>query len=328
MVPVVPPREDVRVGDLYLFPKDPSRRNLLGGSSDKQERLQAMPRWAAVPVLTDLNEEYRSRRSWPRTPDEFFQVASDPDQRTWAEPVTETPPSIFTPKDPLRLRLVGGEAMPAFTVTGGAVNSLIPTEAINLSMGTAWLDDKAVTIRFGGAESYSLSVQRLLDLLTDVVPTGDGPTRAVLKREFRDSVSLVAPASEQGGTVWIMAVTEVLYVRTMDYTIQAVRGSTADEQILASELPGVENAELAEGSETIDSAYGAFLRAEAINRVLMEADADDVPGGVVRFLAVTDDSVAVRRLWQRGLAIGVRVLRLEVDPVTGNVVSVSGVGPS
>ena len=36
-------------------------------------------------------------------------------------------------------------------------------------------------------------------------------------------------------------------------------------------------------------------------------------------LALTDDSVSLRRVWQRGLAIAVRGLTLEVDTKTGVV---------
>ncbi len=48
-------------------------------------------------------------------------------------------------------------------------------------------------------------------------------------------------------------------------------------------------------------------------------DADDVPSGTTRFLSVTDESVALRRVWPRGLAIGIRGLFLEVDATTGDI---------
>ncbi len=73
--------------------------------------------------------------------------------------------------------------------------------------------------------------------------------------------------------------------------------------------------------ETFDPIYGAFVRASAINRVLIESDADDLPGGFVRFLSVTDESVTLRRIWQRGIAIGMRGVTLEVDTANGQIVS-------
>ena len=69
----------------------------------------------------------------------------------------------------------------------------------------------------------------------------------------------------------------------------------------------------------LDPIYAAFVRAHAINQVLIHSGVDNYPGGLLRFISVTDDSVSVRRTWQRGLAIGVRGLTLEVEKATGKV---------
>ena len=76
----------------------------------------------------------------------------------------------------------------------------------------------------------------------------------------------------------------------------------------------------------LDPAYAAFVRANAINELLIESDADDLPGGFLRFVSITDDSVTVRRIWQRGLAIGARGLTLEVDKTTGEVMRSGNMG--
>ena len=69
----------------------------------------------------------------------------------------------------------------------------------------------------------------------------------------------------------------------------------------------------------IDPAYTAFVRANAINEILIESDTDDLRGGFLRFVSITDDSVTVRRVWQRGLAVGARGLTLEVNKITGEI---------
>ena len=71
----------------------------------------------------------------------------------------------------------------------------------------------------------------------------------------------------------------------------------------------------------LDPVYGAFVRADAINTRLDEMAVDDLPSGSVRFLAVTDESMALRRVWPRPLAIGVKGLFLEVDVKTGNILA-------
>ena len=78
--------------------------------------------------------------------------------------------------------------------------------------------------------------------------------------------------------------------------------------------------------QILDPAFGAFVRANAINKLLIESDADDLPGGFLRFISITDDSVTVRRIWQRGLAIGARGLTLEVDKSTGEVLRSGNMG--
>jgi hypothetical protein len=69
----------------------------------------------------------------------------------------------------------------------------------------------------------------------------------------------------------------------------------------------------------LDPAFAAFVRANAINQILIESDSDDLPGGFLRFVSVTDDSVTVRRIWKRGLAVGARGLTLEVNKDTGEI---------
>ena len=78
--------------------------------------------------------------------------------------------------------------------------------------------------------------------------------------------------------------------------------------------------------DKLDPVYGAFARAQAINRVLMESNTDRVTGSVLRFLSVTDESVSIRRIWKRGIAVGVRGLTLEVDWRTGKVVRIGPMG--
>ena len=76
----------------------------------------------------------------------------------------------------------------------------------------------------------------------------------------------------------------------------------------------------------LDPAYAAFVRAGAINELLVETNADVLPGGFLRFVSITDDSITVRRVWQRGLAVGARGLTLEVDKVTGAVLRAANMG--
>ena len=161
---------------------------------------------------------------------------------------------------------------------------------------------------------------------------------------------MFAGASE----IYVNVISEVVFVRSLDISIQADQAFDEDDELLASELDehyeeivhiSEEDIEDADGEEEIeieetvikervikedhelDPIYAAYARARAINEVLIDTDADIVPGGFIRFLNVMDDSVTVRRFWQRGLAIGVRGIRLRVDRATGQVQAIDLIQP-
>jgi hypothetical protein len=306
------------------------------------------------------------------------------------------------------------------TFTGDNINVLIPTEAVNLVLGTAWLDGKVAMITPHGAELYKLSVSKVIDLMfdteeveveddLDTMPgfmfqeedpadpgTGseaqepdhdiqvqggmdDGPTKIethyILKEEYREHLDFLSkPGSD---TMWVQVLTEVLYVRGLDIAIQTKTAFDEEEDLTASELEVAEpepdfvaiepeaeegdaepesdpepdptpapvyvtvendpdeedDEEDGEGEEAmeeeekeeeviLDPAVAAFARAREINELLADSAALDTPGETFRFLTVTDDSVSMRRIWSRGMAIGVRGLILEVDKHTGKVIQV------
>lgn len=330
MVPVVPPREDVRVGDIFAYPVDP---HLAAGDSwEKVRRVSAIPRWASVPVLAELDVEYRARPSWPKTPDAFLQISPEPKSRTWSEPTSPEGRSLFAPDTvPERLRLVDLQAVTSATLSEGDLNAFIPTEAVNVTMGTAWLDAKAVSIRVSAAESYALSLQTLLAQVLAPV-TGGEQSRYYLKEPYREHLALISDE----GSVWLQVISEVLYLRSVDISVQSKDRSREDDELHTSELGTPDEAEAMDTPETpttaepsddtLDPVYAAFVRADAINQRLIASDTDDLPGGFVRFLSVTDESVSMRRIWHRGIAIGMRGLTLQVDTQTGEILQVELMG--
>jgi hypothetical protein len=180
------------------------------------------------------------------------------------------------------------------------------------------------------------------------------PTYRV-KQPYRDHLDFVGgPGRDR---VWLHVVTEVIYIRSADIAIRVKAETPKDDEVAPHELaqgpppavqagaePKADETEPAEGEQPaaekpaapssgpqtgltayaatqLDPVYGAFVRADAINQRIEEMDVDNLPSGTVRFLAVTDESMALRRVWPRGLAIGVKGLFLEVDVETGNILS-------
>ena len=322
LVAVMPPREDVRVGDLYAYGSNPdASRNpaLLSAGADGAPY---HTRWGSLNLLTELDREYQGRPAWPETPDAYFKIASDPRSRSWAEATTASPQSLYQPgQPPQRMRTVSLDTAIYATFIKGDLESLIPTEAMNLALGTSWRDSKAVTLKATSAESYSLPINAVLDKLVEEFGEGGG---YFVRPEYRSRLPLIA----KGNLAWIRVVTEVVYIRSIDVAIQAREESEEDQDLEASELQtaGEQVEKESAADDGLDPAFGAFVRADSINKLLIDSDNDDLPGGFVRFLSVSDDSISLRHIWQRGLALGVRGLTLEVNAQNGNVLRVWPMG--
>jgi hypothetical protein len=230
-------------------------------------------------------------------------------------------------------------------LTDGDLNAIVPTEAINLVFGSAWSDDKAITIRLNATETYSLGLQKVIEAALEYNALG-----SALKTPYRNHLDLVSdPLAD---AVWVRILSDVIYVRSIDIIIQSQAAFKPDEEANANEFVAemeetvavteAETSATAEEDErqdtavqtvvevipdhSLDPAYTAFVRANAINEILIESDVDNLPGGYLRLISVTDDSVTVRRVWQRGLAIGARGLTLEVDKATGQIIRSSNMG--
>ena len=349
VAPVIPPTEDLRVGDIFVYPFNPDFPAVRGAGRNPVSGLSISPRWASMNLLQQLDEEYQLRPDWPKTPDNYLQISASPKGREWAEARTSDEQGIFSEEKVTdRLRIMGIPEFQSVTFDNKDAHGLVPSEAINLVFGSAWNDNKAITFRMNAAETYSLGLQKVIEAALESDAQGYS-----LKAPYRDHLALVSdPASD---SVWVRVLSDVIYIRSMDIIIQSQaafetdEAATADEFISeveeaeelvkeAAQAAGEELKQPAAGEESmqtvaeaipgheLDPAYAAFVRAAAINEILIESDMDDLPGGFLRMISVTDDSVTLRRVWQRGLAIGARGLTLEVDKATGQILRSNNMG--
>ena len=301
LVGIMPMEEDIRVGDIYAFSVSPDQL-AAGSGPDRQaaaRRIAASSRWASLPVLTDLGNEYTQRPSWPKTPDPFVGQAGA--AAGWQESGTEGGTSIFTPEPVVtRLRIVGLGPFAAVSFSGSDLETVIPTEAATLIAGTADPRTLAVTLRAGSAESYSLSLGGVIGLLLDDA-TGDGGSGVVLKPPYRQNLDLLADSLT--GRVWLHVISEVVYIRSADITVRTFAATPKEEEVTAQELAQVaekvqpsspaatadapaqpaapespDRALVTYAATKLDPLYGAFVRAQAINDVLADSVGDDVPG--------------------------------------------------
>jgi hypothetical protein len=317
LVPVEPPHEDLRVGDLFVYTVDPEGEQ--GGSTrNVDRRIGTVGRWASLPVPAVIEQEYEGRPALPATPgwNEFR-----PEGRLWPEATTDGTSIFATGQVPVRLRQF---SMPSGARAVGTdfVDAMIPAEVVSLTTGAAWEDTKGITLSVASAELYSLSLNALLALLVE--ESGDGDDRGyVLKSEYSSRLPLVAQLGS--GRVWVRVISEVLYVRSLDIAIDPVHIDDMEDvppPNLTSAPPPPPDAPTFEG----DPLLQPFERAGKINALLANAGVDQSPGVVTRVVSATDAGVTVRRIWQYPIAIAVRGLTLEVDSGTGGVVRIGTLG--
>ena len=316
LVPVEPPHEDLIVGDLFVYSADPEGQR--GGStSTVQARIGHVGRWSTLRVSATLDEEYGQRPSLPPTPG-WSQGRST--GRPWPQPSSSEGESIFASGGvPGRLREID---LPSSGMSIGdeTVEALIPAEVINLTTGDSWKGQKGVAVRAGSAESYSLSLDTLLSLLLEETPDGSD-RRYLLKESYRSRLPLFAQPGS--GRVWIRVISEVVYIRSLDITVQSVVLDEIEDvpppDLTAAPTP-------AKAPPKGDPMLRPFERASRINKLLAESGTDHLPGVTTRIVNVGKSGVTLRRILQYPVAIAARGMTLEVQSETGAVLRMGMIG--
>lgn len=314
MFPVFPPTEDVYVGDMFAFSSPPSFESV---ETADGLRTAATPRWKSLQVLTRLEDEYRRRPTW----------GPSPDVRGVAEPDAATQSLYRADRIPTRHRIVGLRSMLKVTLDVPDLEPFIPIEIAPLFDGPATPDRLGVSVQAGDAETYSLSVEALIDELLDVT-VGPAGTTFTLKQEHLHNLPLVA--DPKTGRVYLVVLSEVLYIRSIEASVRR-RDARYDEVSTDGQFGQVEP-EIPEsgllqtgGEPDEDRAIAAIRRATEMNEALGYSGLEEHKiGGTIEIVMVTNDGITLRRTWPYPLAAAVRGILLEVDASTGNV---SRMGP-
>ena len=238
-------------------------------------------------MLERLESEHRQRPPWkPEQPGE----------------------SPFDASGPVRHRIVSLTSMARLKLGDAGLEPLVPVEIVPLIEGAATPGAFGVSLQVGEAESLSLSVDTLVEQLVDIADGDDGPA-FTLKPEHRGSLALAADPNT--GNAYLVVVSEVLYIRSLEATIRR-QGKPSSEQVVA---PAPDDPMLA-----------AITRAAAMNEALAASGIEDRIEGAIEFVTVTDDVLTVRRSWSQPLAVAVRGVTLEVGVPTGEVVRMGPLG--
>jgi len=182
-----------------------------------------------------------------------------------------------------------------------------------------------------------------------------------LKRKYWSNLSAMSVDSKQ--PVWLYVVSEILYMQSLDIKLSGELNLDLPENIevaVKTDLPAVENEEDKKADDedkdkakasaeedakkepekpvvqvageansvvTVTQETNAFTRALAINEIMEAQGMDDNFGVRKKLMFIDDDGVVLRLTLPRPVAIGVRGLSLQVNPLNGEVLKIQSWQP-
>ena len=186
-----------------------------------------------------------------------------------------------------------------------------------------------------------------------------------LKKKYWRNLSAMAVDGKQ--VIWLHVVSEILFMQSLDIKLSGELDLDLPENVKATitiDLPedeGVNEKSTTENREnsdqdktkapaeennnteqakvtvqvdatedneiTVTQETNAFTRALAINEILEAQGLDDNVGVKTKLIFIDSDDVVLRSTLPRPVAIGVRGLRLQVNPLTGEVLRIQAWQP-
>jgi hypothetical protein len=328
VVPIFPPREDVRVGDVYVTltpPKEAEKHYY----HDDGKFLEIPVRLCSVGNLTALVDEYTKRPPYPRTPTNGLvssrlvvtnhtEIKGKDGSVTNTTSVTEFPllltvpdnsevpdPELHKPKAPDRLRHVAFPEFSTVTLNSGALQFVVPIKAVSTAVGGAAAKAESASLRISSAESCGLPADLLYSDLQRILTGGGGS--GVVGGTFSNLFTALAgseDAKKAGDTnrIYLSLLTEVYYARTIDVSYD-----------LKESIGGALGVKANPGASLVDAAANAAARATMLNALNAQVLAANAPGGSLAFTSVSDTAIGLRRTYSRPISIGYRGLTLEMN---------------
>ncbi|MCA9304735.1 MAG: hypothetical protein KC996_11490, partial [Phycisphaerales bacterium] len=261
-----------------------------------------------------------------------------------------------TPDRTNRLRLVGFPDFSAVTYSGADAAALIPVEAFQLGVNASDARISQVSVKVPSAESYSLSVDRLLDAVTDC-PDGqrirwlrDDLFQAAMFQAGLDLDGERASRSSDGthpknassccpqGEFYMRVISEVFYARALDIGVFSARSGGFRATATLPLIPAAGGADGTGGASVpappafsgvpagTATGAGSTLPGSTLASLGTTVEA---PGGSVQLVSYSERSVGLRRLFHRPVAVGFRGVTLKIrvecrdgDRCSGRIVGV------
>jgi hypothetical protein len=222
--PIFPPREDVRVGDVYLAPGG------RGGDEVDPQRFSRRRGYLPIELLVEsldlsaqLSAYYTQRDSYPPTATSVLLGGVGLEASEAEHVLQPTAPEgkdVFASGDVGRLRIVGAPDFMTATYSEGGVSALIPVEAMSLGVAGAMARADSVKMSVPVAESYGLPASRVLGspALSEFLR---GPNLPLLFEEPGEWGWDEDRGEWRRQLGWVKVITEVYSTRVIDISIQS-----------------------------------------------------------------------------------------------------------
>lgn len=290
-VAVIPARSDIEVGDIYLTWNYKRAEK----TQDRLQRMIKRQRWESSIVPDKIAARHRELDLVDLP---FVAVGS----RESSDLIDIVPSNISSKNGTFRMR-----------PTAGRIDSQPLHDILN------WLEDD----------------------------NSDDIGAITLKKKYWRNLGAMSIDGKQA--VWLHVVSEILFMQSLDIKLSGELDLDLPENVEATvtidltddetKSPAEENnnteqaqvtvqVNATEDNEiTVTQETNAFTRALAINEILEAQGLDDNVGVKTKLIFIDSDDVVLRSTLPRPVAIGVRGLRLKVDPLTGEVLRIQAWQP-
>ncbi len=217
-----------------------------------------------------------------------------------------------------------------------AVGSRESSDLIEIVPSNIAADSGTFQMRPTAGRIDSQPLHNILEWLEDDAAEEGGPIR--LKQKYWRNLDVVSAGD--GRPVWLHVVSEILYMQSMDMKLSGELDLDLPESVEATtNNPSEEKSSKNEGQETVQlgdpegheitviQETNAFTRALAVNEILEAQGLDDNFGVRTKLIFIDGEDIVLRTSLPRPVAIGVRGLRLQVNPFNGEVLLIQAWQP-
>ncbi|MFI4915978.1 MAG: hypothetical protein ACIAS6_05650 [Phycisphaerales bacterium JB060] len=363
---MLPFQEDVRVGDMYLYQSDPEQSNFFGSAAPSLNSGGGTMRWGSINVAEMLSDEYSRRERFGETPTGGGEWTGGSDSNLRdiavgaataitvqgadagglipAEAVDLAPGTNWEDAEAITVRLSETESygLPLSRLLG----EVIEQRDDGLYLSSPYSDEigllspgsrDRVYLRVVGEVAYVRAADIAIKLDSDAARERAEKMyeRDLYERQQAQKLAEQQRAEERERARAVIAARQQERERAEREARE--RGETLEPDdmdtsgVLQDQTPPpavdlTREQRAAARQEEVAASVRPFAWAQRINATLRENEVARPINNSVRFLSMSDDSVALRKYFRHGVAFAVRGITLEVQASTGRILRMTPMG--